>query len=167
MPSVVTNSVHDHTSQAYKKAKRQHLKTTRGRDNQVETDWTPFRAAEKKYKAKFPPPDLSEVLDLALLDDTRKHEIETRGWRGSVDVVQYKEIELLSDAKGKKAYTFSRVPGASRSQYLLSVLYVFMSCVMQYIRSCPSSVLCPSRGAEGACAMVSQRPRKTSERDES
>ncbi|KAG9318878.1 hypothetical protein JVU11DRAFT_985 [Chiua virens] len=28
-------------------------------------NWSPFRAAEKKYKAKCPPPDLSDVLDLA------------------------------------------------------------------------------------------------------
>ena len=31
----------------------------------VDPGWSPFRAAEKKYKARCPPPDLSTVLDLA------------------------------------------------------------------------------------------------------
>jgi alkylated DNA repair protein alkB family protein 1 len=41
------------------------LKTTKNRSKDIDAEWTPFRAAEKKYKARFPPPDLSHVLDLA------------------------------------------------------------------------------------------------------
>ncbi|KAH8833809.1 hypothetical protein DL96DRAFT_1810196 [Flagelloscypha sp. PMI_526] len=62
--------LHDHKSTAFKKAKKQHFNSIKARDSNVEADWTPFRAAEKKYKAKFPPPNLDAVLDLALLDPT-------------------------------------------------------------------------------------------------
>ncbi|KAF8447471.1 hypothetical protein L210DRAFT_3440773, partial [Boletus edulis BED1] len=57
----------DSNSSEYKKARRQHWKSTRNRQVDVDTSWSPFRAAEKKYKARFPPPDLSAVLDLASL----------------------------------------------------------------------------------------------------
>lgn len=30
-----------------------------------DSEWTPFRAAEKRFKVRFPPPDLTDVLDLA------------------------------------------------------------------------------------------------------
>lgn len=114
MPTTVIN-VYDTDSKEYKKAKRKHLKSTRGRGDQVESDWTPFRAAEKKFKAKFPPPDLSGVLDLALLDSSRADEVALGGWKGSLDAVEYREVELLSDdEKGKgRAYVFPQVPGAS------------------------------------------------------
>ncbi|KAI0340116.1 hypothetical protein BDW22DRAFT_1360636 [Trametopsis cervina] len=112
MPTTVIN-VYDTDSKEYKKAKRKHLKSTRGRGDQVESDWTPFRAAEKKFKAKFPPPDLSGVLDLALLDSSRADEVTLGGWKGSLDAVEYREVELLSDdKKGKgRAYVFPQVPG--------------------------------------------------------
>ncbi|GBE82634.1 hypothetical protein SCP_0410190 [Sparassis crispa] len=100
----------DPTSAAYKKARKRHLKTTRNRDEQLEADWTPFRAAEKKYKARFPPPDLSDVLDLALLDESRAEETKRGGWWGKPDALQCKEIRM-NHTEGKTAYVFPSTPG--------------------------------------------------------
>ncbi|KAF9218329.1 hypothetical protein BS17DRAFT_804842 [Gyrodon lividus] len=61
------SGLYDPSSSEYKKARRQHIKTTRNRINDLDANWTAFRAAEKKYKARFPPPDMSAVLDLASL----------------------------------------------------------------------------------------------------
>ncbi|KAH9977370.1 hypothetical protein BGW80DRAFT_1288883 [Lactifluus volemus] len=73
---------------------------------------TAFRAAEKKYKARFPPPDLSDLLDLALLDVTRFVEIQQTGWKGSADAVQVKAISLKGDEERvRKAYTITGMPG--------------------------------------------------------
>ncbi|KAJ7905407.1 hypothetical protein B0H14DRAFT_2660170 [Mycena olivaceomarginata] len=101
--------LHDPTSAAYKKAKRQYLNSTRNRKNTVELDWTPFRAAEKRFKARFPPPDLSGVLDLALLDDTRTPEIQAGIWKGSSDL-DFRELRLETSSN-IKAYTTPRIPG--------------------------------------------------------
>ncbi|KAH9926101.1 uncharacterized protein B0H18DRAFT_1006549 [Fomitopsis serialis] len=108
--------LHDPTSAAYKKARRLHLKATRNRNQDVEADWTPFRAAEKKYKARFPPPDLSDVLDLATLDAFRAEEVSRGGWYGRADAIQCTEIELndcneAGPSTGRKAYIFPDVPG--------------------------------------------------------
>ncbi|OCH83880.1 hypothetical protein OBBRIDRAFT_474804 [Obba rivulosa] len=104
----------DPTSPAYKKARRQHFKTTRNRSPHVDSEWTPFRAAEKKYKALFPPPDLSDVIDLALLDDTRADEVVGGVWRGASDAIPCREIPLKKNGpslRGKKAYIFPNHPG--------------------------------------------------------
>ncbi|KAH0827006.1 hypothetical protein J3R83DRAFT_4673 [Lanmaoa asiatica] len=61
------SALNDSASREYKKARRQHWKSTKNRPIDVDASWSPFRAAEKKYKARFPPPDLSAVLDLASL----------------------------------------------------------------------------------------------------
>ncbi|KAJ7172566.1 hypothetical protein C8R46DRAFT_1086422 [Mycena filopes] len=98
----------DPTSAAYRKAKRQYLNSTRNRKS---TDWTPFRAAEKRFKARFPPPDLSDVLDLALLNDERTLEIQTGVWKGSSDAVDYRELFPKASCSNTKAYTTSRIPG--------------------------------------------------------
>ncbi|GJJ12421.1 hypothetical protein Clacol_006663 [Clathrus columnatus] len=45
---------------ALKKAMRKYLKNKQPHCS----EWTPFRAAEKQFKAKFPPPNLQTVLDL-------------------------------------------------------------------------------------------------------
>ncbi|KAJ7285929.1 hypothetical protein C8J57DRAFT_1286275 [Mycena rebaudengoi] len=42
--------LHDPSSVAYKKAKRQYLNSTQKRPAAVDLDWTPFRAAEKRFK---------------------------------------------------------------------------------------------------------------------
>lgn len=92
-------------SSAYKKAKRHYIKTTKNRPHHLELDWTPFRAAEKKYKARFPPPDLSAVLDLATLDPTRVGEINQGVWAGRPDTIDFK---LVAD----KAVALPSLPGA-------------------------------------------------------
>ncbi|KAJ7940719.1 hypothetical protein B0H13DRAFT_2397445, partial [Mycena leptocephala] len=103
--------LHDPTSPAYKKAKRQYLNSTRNRKNTVELDWTPFRAAEKRFKARFPPPDLSGVLDLALLDNTRTPEVHAGIWKGSSNALDYRELAPKASSSNIKAYTTSRIPG--------------------------------------------------------
>ncbi|KIJ68929.1 hypothetical protein HYDPIDRAFT_172447 [Hydnomerulius pinastri MD-312] len=60
----IASGTYDPSSPEYKKARRQYIRTTKNRSHDVDATWTPFRAAEKKYKARFPPPDLSGVLDL-------------------------------------------------------------------------------------------------------
>ena len=102
------------SSAAYKKAQRQHLKSTSNKNKDIELNWTPFRVAEKKYKARFPPPDLSHVLDVATLDDARADEIARGRWRGTADAVDYKEIQLKVQGS-QKAYIVPRIPGANQS----------------------------------------------------
>ena len=114
--SYTSADLHDPTSAAYKKARRQHFKATRNRQQVGESDWTPFRAAEKKYKARFPPPDLADVLDLAALDDTRLEETSKGGWCGRGDAVPWKEIELhdcdhAGPSTRRKAYILPGIPG--------------------------------------------------------
>lgn len=79
------------------------------------SSWTPFRTSEKKYKAKFPPPDLSDVLDLALLDDARQDEILTTVWKGRHDAVEVQEISMADDPHGRRrrAFHVSCIPGVS------------------------------------------------------
>jgi len=105
----------DPTSREYKRARRQHYKTTKNRIEGSDTDWTPFRAAEKKYKTRFPPSDLSDVLDLALLDETRSSEVERARWKGRADAVRTKEIGLrdaqATTARARKAFTVTGIPG--------------------------------------------------------
>ncbi|KAJ7632537.1 hypothetical protein FB45DRAFT_912725 [Roridomyces roridus] len=77
------------------------------KDSSVELDWTPFRAAEKRFKARFPPPDLSQdVLDLALLNATRASEIEAGIWKGTTSGLEYRK--LTGDVE---AYVTPRIPG--------------------------------------------------------
>ena len=105
----------DPTSREYKRARRHHYKTSKNRIEGLDTDWTPFRVAEKKYKARFPPPDLSDVLDLALLDDPRSSEVERSGWKGRTDAVLTKEIGLrdaqATTSRARKAFTLTGIPG--------------------------------------------------------
>jgi alkylated DNA repair protein alkB homolog 1 len=116
MPFAATaTQILDPSSSAYKKARRQHYKTTKNRAD-VDGDRSPFRAAEKKYKIRFPPPDLSDVLDLALLNDARRGEIAEGGWRGRADTVVSHEIQLKdASLEDRKAYTIPRIPGMSHS----------------------------------------------------
>jgi alkylated DNA repair protein alkB family protein 1 len=90
-------------SAEYKKARSQFIKTTRKRP-QVEGDWTPFRAAEKKFKARFPPPDLSGVLDLAAGDEKRKVEVRLGEWAGKSDAIECK-------VAGRDAVIVPSIPG--------------------------------------------------------
>jgi alkylated DNA repair protein alkB family protein 1 len=104
----------DTSSSAYKKAQRQHLKSTSNRSKDIELNWTPFRAAEKKYKRRFPPPDLSHVLDVAALDDARANEIAHGGWRGRADTVDCEEIKTMMEGS-QKAYIVPCIPGGIQS----------------------------------------------------
>jgi alkylated DNA repair protein alkB homolog 1 len=94
----------------YKKAQRQYLKATKNRPVNIDQEWTPFRAAEKRFKARFPPLDLSSVLDLALRDDARNPEIENGIWAGSSDAVEC--IQILSGTRS--AYIVPQIPGTPR-----------------------------------------------------
>ncbi|OSC97606.1 hypothetical protein PYCCODRAFT_1398385 [Trametes coccinea BRFM310] len=112
--TAASGDIHDPTSAAYKKARRKYLKSTRNRPENVDADWTPFRAAEKKYKARFPPPDLSDVLDLAAADPARAEEVTRGKWKGRADAVPCDEIPLRgdgSDGQGRTAYVFPGTPG--------------------------------------------------------
>lgn len=113
--SSASTDLHDPSSQVYKKARRQYLKTTRNRNHDPDINWTPFRTAEKRYKARFPPPDLSDVLDLATLDNSRAEEVMGGGWFGRPDAVECKQIQLSNSDAGRKAYIIPRIPGAGSS----------------------------------------------------
>ncbi|KAI0831750.1 hypothetical protein BC628DRAFT_1349622 [Trametes gibbosa] len=110
--SASSADIHDPTSAAYKRARRNHLKSTRGRPEHGDADWTPFRAAEKKYKARFPPPDLYDVLDHAVADPERLQEVAQGKWKGRADAIPCKDIPL-QDGEGRmrRAYTFPGTPG--------------------------------------------------------
>lgn len=99
----------DSSSPAYKKAFRKYLKNTKNRDPNIEKDWTPFRTAEKHFKARFPPPDLEKVLDLATVDDTRTSEVKSGNWAGRPDATETREFLTKSGSKG---YTFPGIPGS-------------------------------------------------------
>jgi alkylated DNA repair protein alkB family protein 1 len=105
----------DPTSREYKRARRHHCKSTKNRAEGFDKDWTPFRAAEKKYKTRFPPPDFSDVLDLALLDQARSSEIEGGGWKGNPETAQVKEIGLEDTraitARTSRAFAVTAIPG--------------------------------------------------------
>ena len=107
---------------AYKKARKLHEKSLRNRPpDQVGGGWTPFRAAEKRFKARFPPPDLSDVLDLALLDESRAEEIQNGGWKGNPTALPYERIDFqLCDEPLKSAYLFESHPGFVYLPNLLS-----------------------------------------------
>ena len=145
MPTATTSyssaDLQDPTSAAYKRARRQHLKTTRNRPHDADHEWTPFRAAEKKYKARFPPPDLADVFDLATLDVTHREETSKGGWRGRGDAVPWQEIELhdynhAGPSTGRKAYTLPDVPGA-----LCSILQSTGLMRWTSIRTCAAAIL--------------------------
>ncbi|KAH7922835.1 hypothetical protein BV22DRAFT_1113694 [Leucogyrophana mollusca] len=102
--------IYDPSTTVYKKARRQYLKTTRNRSKDVDLEWTPFRAAEKRYKARFPPPDLSNVLDLA--PTGRGHDALRGGWKGRCDAVEVSEITLRGETHPQaRAFAVPHVPG--------------------------------------------------------
>ncbi|KAJ7582799.1 hypothetical protein C8J56DRAFT_1005720 [Mycena floridula] len=72
-----------------KKKQRMLLKSIQNNEQVDRASWTPFRACEKRYKRQFPPPDLSDVLDL----------------RSSPFPVQCRQINSSA------AYILSNIPG--------------------------------------------------------
>lgn len=109
-PSPSMSPLLPHTSE-YKKAQRQYLKATKNRP--INNDWTPFRAAEKRFKSRFPPLDLTDVLDFAAGDDARADEISQGHWKGSPNAIEYKSIPLKGErSPNARAYTILQIPGA-------------------------------------------------------
>ncbi|KAG1756489.1 uncharacterized protein EDB91DRAFT_1092931 [Suillus paluster] len=103
--------IYDPSSTAYKKAKRQYLKTTKNRGKDLDAEWTPFRAAEKKYKARFPPPDLSHVLDLTSMTwDAETLASGNSFYCNGVEIKLLGPSESTSSCVGK-AFTVPRIPG--------------------------------------------------------
>ncbi|KAH7343899.1 2OG-Fe(II) oxygenase superfamily-domain-containing protein [Rhizoctonia solani] len=92
----------DTSSRSYKKALRHHLKSQQNKAHEDKAPLSAFRAAEKKYKSRFPPPDLSDVLDLAQTGEF------DRGWRGNPDTSRLREVGFKGDGK---AYTVDSIPG--------------------------------------------------------
>ncbi|KAG2061703.1 hypothetical protein BDR06DRAFT_979116 [Suillus hirtellus] len=104
--------IYDLSSAAYKKARRRYLKTTKNRNEDLDAEWTPFRAAEKKYKARFPPPDLSHVLDLTSVTYDAETLASGRGFYcNGVEIKLLETNESTSSGVGTKAFTVPRVPG--------------------------------------------------------
>ncbi|KAF8902083.1 hypothetical protein CPB84DRAFT_1729251 [Gymnopilus junonius] len=93
----------------YKKAQRQYFKATKNRPANIDQQWTPFRAAEKHFKARFPPPDLSSVLDLAAADDSRTQEIIDGHWKGSPTSIESVKVPLKG--RSSHAYIIPAIPG--------------------------------------------------------
>lgn len=83
----------------YKKRLKQYLKSTKGLQTD-ESSWTAFRKEEKKYKRKYPPPSLDEVLDLSSLLNT------------SADKHTYEGVKLLRTKQGHPpAFGLKSAPG--------------------------------------------------------
>jgi alkylated DNA repair protein alkB family protein 1 len=59
-------------SKEYKKAYKHYLKTKSEPSNEI----TAFRAQEKRFKSRFPPPELSDVLDLWAIDPNLTDELK-------------------------------------------------------------------------------------------
>jgi len=66
---------------------------------------TPFRAAEKKFKDRSLPSDLSTVLDLACADPQRAYEVARGRWAGRFDALTCKPV-------GHHALAVESLPGA-------------------------------------------------------
>lgn len=99
----------------YKRALKHHLKT---RQQSSQADITPFRVEEKKYKSKFPPPALNEVLDVwALSEDLRDKTALGPTWNagGSDTNVTARTIELRSSdgsiTRTRRGYCVDSHPG--------------------------------------------------------
>ena len=131
-----SGDIHDPTSAAYKKARRKHWKSTKNRPENVDTQWTPFRASEKHYKARFPPPDLSSVLDLASADPSRAAEVARGKWCGGADAVECAEIALRGEEGEGKAYIFPGTPGAPSIMCRMpTCMYLYVLYTLKIIRS--------------------------------
>ncbi|KAG8856576.1 hypothetical protein FRB96_006336 [Tulasnella sp. 330] len=100
---------------SYKKARRHFLKT-RQKPETDNSDLTAFRVQEKKYKSKFPPPLLDNVLDHWVLD--QKLGELGGGWCNggnqlSGETVSSIELEKVGEGSTEgKAYLISSHPGA-------------------------------------------------------
>jgi hypothetical protein len=106
----ITSSLDD---KAYKKALRKHLKQKRP---PLDHDWTPFRAAEKRYKARFPPPDLRDVLDLSHVESRERNGMSPSDPTGNAHAIHTRQIRLRhEESKRGGAYTVPQIPGEKMS----------------------------------------------------
>lgn len=137
----VEGSMTSPPSREYKKAHRLHSKSTKNRPA-ADHEWSTFRAAEKKYKARFPPPDLSVLLDLA---------------NGNPRL--YQPIRI--SAKGSDVFILPDVPGDVRDDRHFSIL----TCPTP--RTSPLARIHLSARSTSFRQMVTSRPCPPSKRDES
>ncbi|KAF8514056.1 hypothetical protein JB92DRAFT_2920854 [Gautieria morchelliformis] len=98
---------------AYKKAFRKHMKNKRP---PADHQWSPFRAAEKRYKARFPPPDLRDVLDLSRIESggksVGKNVDFSNELKGNAHAVHTRPIRLRCEGpKSRCAYVVPQIPG--------------------------------------------------------
>lgn len=94
---MIMTSDNDHN---YKRRLKQYRKSTMGHLAD-ETAWTAFRKEEKKYKAKYPPPSLDEVLDLAALSSDQ-----------SSSCLFDKYVKQFKTKSGRtKAFGLEHIPG--------------------------------------------------------
>lgn len=100
----------------YKRVRRQYLKSAA---KNLNLDCSPFRVAEKKYKARFPIPNLSNVLDLATLDPARTLEIQQAFWSGRSDAIAHHVMDL--PGTHTKGYIIPRIPGAAFSAPIILI----------------------------------------------
>lgn len=122
--------LHQKIERTYKKARRNERRSTQHGHSPDDHESTPFRLAEKKYKVKFPPPDLSAVLDLALLDKERDEETKRSAWVGSATAQEYEEVGVC---EGRKVYCLPQVPGTmfhknKRNAHLINKAQGLSSC---------------------------------------
>lgn len=97
-----------------RRAYKQHRKSTRGRGHEPDkSEWTAFRACEKRFKSKFPPPSLDDVLDLTALvsDDAKMAQFNRRGTRTAVAANEVRTTP--STDRPRRAFTLPRIPGWS------------------------------------------------------
>ncbi|KAG9033408.1 hypothetical protein FRB95_014856 [Tulasnella sp. JGI-2019a] len=101
-------------SATYKKARRHYLKTRQHPETEI-GDLTAFRAQEKKYKSRFPPPQLDNVFDPRAWEDTPVD--LGGGWsKGGNSLsgitVSGMDLQELGDRSvAGKAYSISSHPG--------------------------------------------------------
>jgi alkylated DNA repair protein alkB homolog 1 len=95
---------------AYKKALRKHMKNKRP---PADRQWTPFRAAEKRFKARFPPPDLGDVLDLSRIESGQENVDFSNEMKGNAHAIHTRPIRLRCEGpKRRCAYVVPQIPGA-------------------------------------------------------
>lgn len=122
VPSDVTQSA------TYKRAHKHYLKTRQPISD--DSDLTPFRIQEKRYKTKFPPPHLDDALDpWAMQDDLPESLVDLGGgWgRGSrhtsgsttsqVELVHTQDDGAEGPRRRRRAYVVSSHPGTCPSRF--------------------------------------------------
>ena len=105
-------SSHDPTSSAYKRALRRHVKTLEEKKGIVNA-WSAFRTEEKRFKARFPRPELRDVLDLSTLDDGAQSDpvLVSAGWTcAPCDVTRVVPLPLRVSVPGS-AFLVPEIPG--------------------------------------------------------